>query len=722
MELWKDGFDHYGEFDGASGPGQSNMLAGSWAQLDNTVTVADNPSWGARTGSGCLGNHISANGARRVLPAATDPLIIAFGWSVTQLPNANGQIFPISLREGANKTVGGLCIESTGAISLRKSSITVANGVLDTVIATTAGPVVVPENWHFFEMKIGVAAGTFRLDIDGVTVITLTGVTWSNSASVAQIAVLLCTPSGSTVTQYCDDLIVRDTTGTRNNDFEGDLRIAALYPNSDAAAQGWTARPRHKFGTGILDNRAQTSSCVTAGTSTSTDLGSGDYTIEDFVRFYALPTGANKGVIFGKWDETNNRRSYQLYLGGPSLEAGNIVFRISTNGLAGTVAELISWPWTPDLDHWYHVAVSRAGGELFLFIDGVQQGLAVADSNVYFAGAARTVLGGQFDGAAIANTAFTGFMDEFRLTVGFARYNADFTPPVAPFPRSVAGDPNFANVQWLSGFDSGINDESSVGRLLTAQQGSVQSTPDDGAFNFQVIAHTVPQDDTFIEAPLIPASSILTQIAQPLTTKTVTVGTKDGSTPAVYTWKAALTTAFDVLIGASLNASLANLVAAINGGAGSGVVYGTGTTANNDVNAIQLPIEQILVQANVPGTAGDAIATATNDANGSWTGSTLAGGVDIPGPSEFGWDRLPPTTTIVKSITLVHRDFKSDAGTAKVQVSFIGPLGGNLDGTERSPTVTPTYYEDDFETDPDTSGDLSPTTIIGGRVRINRTQ
>ena len=67
------------------------------------------------------------------------------------------------------------------------------------------------------------------------------------------------------------------------------------------------------------------------------------FTIEGSFRFQALPTGSNKAVLFSKWDQPNSRLAYELYVGGPSLEAGNTVFRISTDGTAGTINELVSW-------------------------------------------------------------------------------------------------------------------------------------------------------------------------------------------------------------------------------------------------------------------------------------------------------------------------------------------------------------------------------------------
>jgi hypothetical protein len=731
-QILSDSFDHYG----SGAVSITNMLAGSFAQIvqNNTATgpQCTAPIWGARTGQFCIGNpftvSVNSNYARRVLPAGgVTTLIAAFGYSVGALPATALRSAPIIFSDASNTAIATLMLNTTGTLSL------LDGGFTGNVLLTTAAPVIVPENWHFIEMLLtpgSTGTGVFTLRVDdpdgtGTPVMNSTGLTFTNKNAVAQVQIL--TQAGGAefggADQYIDDLILRDTAGSVNNGFAGDLRVATLFPDFDGTPQGWTDRPRRLFGNGILDNRAANNSLVAAASSTQLDLGTGDFTLEQEVRFFALPTTTHKAEIIGKWDETDNRRSYQLYLGGPSLDSGNLVFRISTDGKAGTVSTVISWPWAPDLNRWYHLAVCRASSETLLFIDGVQQGVPAADANAYFASGTNLAMGGQADGTiSVANASFSGFLDEVRVTVGVARYITDFTPPAAAFPRNISGDPYFASVMLLCGFDSGINDESSVGRTLTARNGSVQNTPDDGDFNYQDINQPTPRDDTFIEAALLPAQGVFTLAGLPSANDTVTVGTKDGSTAAAYKFVASVASAFDVAIGADEPGTIANLVAAINAGAGAGTSYGTGTTANFDVSAITLPGPQLQVTANTPGTAGNSIASTTTSANGSWGSTTLTGGADIPTYSEFGFQRLPPETTVINAVTFVSRQFKSDSGTCKTQLSFVGPGGTAESGTENSITTSPSYYQDIFETDPDSSGAISPTSVTGGRVRINRTE
>lgn len=721
--IFVDGFATYGRTDQGDSNASvvANMLAGVYANCENLGNCGQLPWDPSDTDVYISVTTGSDNAWRKVLASTLDEMYFSCYYALAALPGANNLGWIVSYRDNANTEMCRIVCESTGAIAVYKSS--------STVIAQTAGPVLVAEAATHLEIKVKKSTGAVAIYVNGTLALDVSGLTFATTVSnVAAVSINAgSTPPTGRTTRYMSHVIFRDTSGTVNNSFPvGDRKVATLLVNNDDAAhQGWTAQFRKRFGTAIGDwhSAGDNEANMNANNSTQTDLGSGDFTIEMSVRFATLPTGSNKAALFGKWNEAGNKRSYQLYVGGPSLETGNTVFRISTDGLAGTVTELISYPVVWETDRWYHVAISRASGETMLFVDGVQLGLPVADANTYYAGTASTAFGGQNDSTGnttgVADTALDGWLDEIRLTAGVARYTTGFTPPTDKFPRGSGSDPDWANVALLVGFDSGNFDESSYGRTINVRSATAYTT-DDGDFNYQTLNKNTPFDDTFVEAPLVAATAILTQTTQPSDGETVTVGTTDGSTAAVYTWKNTLGTAFDVKIGTDLNTSLANIVKAINLSGTEGTDYGTGTTVNFDVTAAQLPVEQIEVTAITPGTGGNSIACSTTAADGSWSGATLAGGSDIPSYSQFGFQRPPNHTTVIDSVTLIHRDFKTDAGTATVQASFVGASGGVSAGTANPITTVPTIYSDTFEADPD-GGSLTPTTIIGGKVRLNRT-
>lgn len=215
---------------------------------------------------------------------------------------------------------------------------------------------------------------------------------------------------------------------------------------------------------------------------------------------------------------------------------------------------------------------------------------------------------------------------------------------------------------------------------------------------------------------LIAATNTLTFGGQPSGGDTVTL---DGET---YTFEAAFTdTANNVLIGATVQDTVNNLVAAINSEAGEGTVYGTGTVGSVSGFAFAGD-ENVFFQALNPGVAGNAIVTTSVGSNLIWEGGgTCTGGKDLPDPSSFYFNRLPQRTTNVRAALLFGRMAKSDGGDAQVQMSFVTADESSANGADRAISTSFTYYGDVIETDPSTSGALTPGSFIGAKIRVDRT-
>ncbi len=80
---------------------------------------------------------------------------------------------------------------------------------------------------------------------------------------------------------------------------------------------------------------------------------------------------------------------------------------------------------------WQHVALCRSDSTIRAFVNGSM----VASAE--FTGTFRLdLLGGYFINGNFWSDAYHGYIDEFRITKGVARYTANFTPPTGPFPDS----------------------------------------------------------------------------------------------------------------------------------------------------------------------------------------------------------------------------------------------------------------------------------------------
>lgn len=720
-----DGFDHYG----TGSTGLSNMLFGAWADV-NSFGQLGAPSWGARTGDVAFAPAgDNSNDNRRILPTARGNVFLGCGFSVDGLPNTDFVQSICSFRNGSNQIIVNVYCQNTGVIVVTDNT--------NAILGTTNGPVIVSRNWHFLEMQFNSSGGAFTLRVDdptggGTPAIAVTGL--GALANVAQISIGEIGSHGGATVPWYDDLLVRDSTGSHNNTFLGDRRVATLFANSDGDETAWTPSYYHEFGTGIgrysyvvpgtatiqADN-----AYIFAAASTQLDIGNNDFTLETEIRFDQIPTGTDYATIFSRWDAVLDKRSYRLILGGSGLNNGCLQFDTSTDGTNSTLATPIVYPWAPKTNVWYQIALCRSAGELLLFVDGVQLGLPIADSRTYYGGGTERLAIGieETSGTAwLTNSNFIGRMDETRFTNGVGRYTATFTPPVAAFPRGVS-DPNWASVVLLMGYDSAINDESSYARTMTARNNATFIVPADGpdVGIYSTVNKAVPDDNTFISAAYGFASNILTMTTQPADGNIITLGTTDGSTPAVYRFKNTMSAAFDVKIGATAQITLTNFLNAVNAGPGSGTAYFAGTTVNNDVNAVALPPGQIIVYANIAGTGGNSIVSTHTGTAAVWASTTLLGGLTIPGPSSFKLQRPPNNTTVISGMQMTVRALKTDAGTASIQSTFIGGLGAETDGAVHPLTTSVSYYADVVEEDPDTSGPISPTTIINGQFQINRT-
>lgn len=163
---------------------------------------------------------------------------------------------------------------------------------------------------------------------------------------------------------------------------------------------------------------------VTIPYSADFAFGTGDFTIETFL--YKNGNNANSSRI---WNPNGDfYDGVNMGLDG----SGNFAVYASTSGNSWThylpvVAALSN-------GQWYHLAVVRNGGSLYAFVDGTRYTVttALGTSALYTDTAHTRVIGGQ----AGVDRALNGYIDEFRITKGVARYTANFTPPTQEFPST----------------------------------------------------------------------------------------------------------------------------------------------------------------------------------------------------------------------------------------------------------------------------------------------
>jgi hypothetical protein len=79
---------------------------------------------------------------------------------------------------------------------------------------------------------------------------------------------------------------------------------------------------------------------------------------------------------------------------------------------------------------WRHFALTRSGTTVRAFVNGVQVGSNTTVTQ-NFNSPNNIILGAEL----VSPTYFVGYLDDVRITKGYARYTANFTPPTTAFPN-----------------------------------------------------------------------------------------------------------------------------------------------------------------------------------------------------------------------------------------------------------------------------------------------
>lgn len=161
---------------------------------------------------------------------------------------------------------------------------------------------------------------------------------------------------------------------------------------------------------------------VTFPDAASLELGNGDFTIQQWVRFATTPAAETQDIIT-KFNATGNQRSW-----GMGYSAGNLRFFYSPNGATPTT--ILSDAWAPAANTWYYVAARRIGTSLETAVNGSILGTHNVSTTTFFNSTAVLAIGAESG----TTNPFNGHIDEVRLTVGLGRADA-FVVPQGPFSR-----------------------------------------------------------------------------------------------------------------------------------------------------------------------------------------------------------------------------------------------------------------------------------------------
>lgn len=214
--LFCDSFDHYTTL---------TQMRTKWpapGAISNFNSIQANIG---RRGSACHRTNSNNQSKKYLIPTGKT---IIFGAACK--PTNAGTVWPLMHVMDANSVIHAtLRIDApTGTLQACLSTSTILG-------TSSAGAFDLNAGYRYLEVKVTIddSAGVFVVRVDGNTVINLSGVDTRNGG-VDGWNLIALGGSGSQVIDW-DDMYVLDASGTSHNDFLGDIRVDAHYPDANGA-------------------------------------------------------------------------------------------------------------------------------------------------------------------------------------------------------------------------------------------------------------------------------------------------------------------------------------------------------------------------------------------------------------------------------------------------------------------------------------------------------
>jgi hypothetical protein len=201
-----------------------------------------------------------------------------------------------------------------------------------------------------------------------------------------------------------------------------------MQNNLETVGDAKISTTQYKFGSGSLYFDGTGDYCFIRNTHAFL-FGNGDFTIELWA--YIGDTSTRKYILGPGTDTDTHYDGFGLEIWNQQLSMW-----ASSNGTGWDMLESDTGSNRGSTllaaNTWYHIAVTRSGNTFRSFVNGVVEktftvsGTIFSNTTVPYNIGRTSYLGGNFY--------YNGYMDDFRITRGYARYTATFTPPTSAHP------------------------------------------------------------------------------------------------------------------------------------------------------------------------------------------------------------------------------------------------------------------------------------------------
>lgn len=401
-----------------------------------TVTGTDSPSvqrfnpFGANTvyGASTTGGSGYFDGSSDYLSAISGGTALTFG---TNDFTVEGWVYPTV------SALNGMFQISTGTSGLQASpsnSVAVFQGTTDWQIyaanntqVSSAYTINLNSWYHFAVVR---SAKVTKLYINGVQVISVADTT---NYTGSYMCIGASYQTAYLADGYLSDIRVVNGTALYTSAFTPPTAPLTAVPNTqllysmtnagvvdnammndlETSGTAQISTSVKKYGTGSVYFNG--SGALVAANTPNLRFGTGDFTIEFWVNQVAL---------------TGYQTVYSLnYVsgGGITIQSGNgngrwVVYIGSSSPVATETAATVS------TGTWYHIAVVRSGSTVTIYRDGTSVATGTSSSDI------SNTTQPLYIGTG-SSYPLNGYIDDLRITKGYARYTANFTPPTAAFPN-----------------------------------------------------------------------------------------------------------------------------------------------------------------------------------------------------------------------------------------------------------------------------------------------
>ena len=281
----------------------------------------------------------------------------------------------------------------------------------------------------------------------------------ATTAMIGQWAHIALTRVGSTLTAYINGVnagtasnstnfntgqlyIASQAAGTYLPGYISDFRIVvgtSVYtsnfvpPSAPLTAVQNTVLLTNMTGAGIYDaammttmetvGDAKLSTAISKFGGSSVDLTSGaTLTLKPNLYF-----ANNTDFTIEGWINITSFGTNNMLMGWNTANFDYVLINSTVIGLNQQNTYTATWSVSLSSGTWFHLAITRSSGVCRCFVNGIKRGSDITNTN-NLGGNVATQIGNWYTSPSYP---FNGYLDDFRITMGYARYTSNFTPPTS---------------------------------------------------------------------------------------------------------------------------------------------------------------------------------------------------------------------------------------------------------------------------------------------------